>query len=328
MTNDNLHLLVNFRSEVSPPDEATARRIYRLATTGRLHERGSFAPRVPRPLLRRPYFARRRGVVALSAAGAAALSLAGLLVALTLSGAAPASAYAAAKKAVAATSAGALDSGTMTLNRWPNSSAREGSPSMVATIRWNGDDLAIASAGEGRALPGFVQLLLVGGGVYVQRADGSWLHFASEADLAPPLYAGTVQAARSMAAGSRAAQIIASAYGLQNTVQPDGSTVYSGTIPPNNPPEVDPSDDSATPITLPGFGPGGAFQMIVGGDGLITQMSETASPPLAGAWSIDYSQLGSTPPITPPATYTEGTPSDLPGPPQEVPTDTAPHPVP
>jgi hypothetical protein len=328
MTNDNLRLLVNFRGEVSPPDEATARRISRLATTRRLHERGSFAPRMPHPLLRRPHFARPPRLIALSTAAAAALSLAGLLVALTLSGAAPASAYAAAKKAVAATSAGALDSGTMTLNRWPHSSTREGSPSMVATIRWNGDDLAIASAGEGRPLPGFVQLLLVGGGVYVQRADGSWLRFASEADLAPPLYAGTVQAARSLAAGSRAAQIIASAYGLQKTVQPDGSTVYSGTIPASNPPEVDPRDDTATPIMLPGFGPGGALQLAVGNDGLVTQMSETASPPAVGAWSIEYSQLGSTPAITPPATYTEGTPGDLPGPPQEVPTDTAPYLVP
>ena len=318
MTNDNLHLLVNFRSEVSPPDEATARRIYRLATTGRLHERGSFAPHMPHLPLRLPRLARPRHLIALSTAAAAALSLAGLLVALTLRGAAPASADAAAKKAVAATSAGALDSGTMRLNRWPYSSTREGSPSMVATIRWNGDDLAIASAGEGRPLPGFVQLLLVGGGVYVQRADGSWLHFASEADLAPPLDAGTVQAARSLAAGSRAAQIIASAYGLQKTVQPDGSTVYSGTIPPSNRTEVSRSDDTKK-IMLPGFGSGGAFQLVVGSDGLVTQMSETASPPGAGAWSIEYSQLGSTPPITPPARYTEGTPGDLPGPPQEVP---------
>jgi len=81
MTNDNLHLLVNFRSEVSPPDEATARRIYRLATTGRLHERGSFAPHSPHLPLRLPRLARPRHLIALSTAAAAALSLAGLLVA-------------------------------------------------------------------------------------------------------------------------------------------------------------------------------------------------------------------------------------------------------
>jgi hypothetical protein len=56
-------------------------------------------------------------------------------------------------------------------------------------------------------LPGFVQLLRVGEGVYLQRADGSWLHYASEADLEPPLYAGALRAAYGLAAGSQAAQI-------------------------------------------------------------------------------------------------------------------------
>jgi hypothetical protein len=56
-------------------------------------------------------------------------------------------------------------------------------------------------------------------------------------------------------------------------------------------------------------------------------MSETASSPLTdAARRIEYSQLGSTPSIKPPATYAEGTPGDLPGPPREttVPTGTAP----
>jgi hypothetical protein len=326
MTNDDLHLLINFRSEAPAPDEATAQRIYRLATTGRLHERGPLAPRVPHPPFRLPQLARRRRLIALSAGAATALSLAGLLVALTLSGAAPESAYAAARKAVAATSAGALDSGTMTLTS--TGPISHSSTSMVTTVRWNGKDFAIASGSELQVVPAFVQLLLVGGGVYLQRADGSWLHYASEADLEPPLYAGTVLAMRELAAGSEAAQIIASAYGLQKTVQPDGSTVYSGTIPPSNPTEVAPGNDTATKIMLPSFShTGGAFQMIVGSDGLVTRMSETAASGGA-AWSVEYSQLASTPPITPPATYTEGTPADLPTPPQEVPTDTAPHSLP
>jgi hypothetical protein len=325
MTNDNLRLLINFRSEAAPPDEATAQRIYRLATTGRLHERGSLAPRTSQPLLRLPQLARRRRLIALSAGAAATLSLAALLVALTLSGAAPESAYAAARKAVAATSAGTLDSGTMTLTS--TGPISHSSTSMVTTVRWNGKDFAIASGGEEQVVPGFVQLLLVGGGVYLQRADGSWLHYASEADLEPPIYAAAVQQLHELAAGSQAAQIIASAYGLQKTVQPDGSTVYSGTIPPSNPTEVSPSDDTKK-IMLPSFGPGGAFQLVVGSDGLVTRMSETALPPLVGAWSVEYSQLDTTPQITPPATYTEGTPGDLPTPPQEVPANTAPNPVP
>jgi hypothetical protein len=234
VNNDDLQLLVDFRSEVPAPDEATAERIYRLATTTRPARRRSFALHLPR---------RRQLVVA----AAAALSLAGALVGLTLSAAAPESAYAAAKKAIAASSAGAVGSGTMTMTR----STAEGSPVTVITVRWNGDDIAIASA-EG--LPGSDQLLLVAGGVFVQRADGSWLHYASKADLEPPLYAGTVQAARGLAAGSRGAQIIASAYGLQKTVQPDASTVYSGTNPPSNRTEVAPSNDTGTQLMLPGFG--------------------------------------------------------------------------
>jgi hypothetical protein len=319
MTNDDLHLLLeDFRSEVSPPDEVTAQRIYRLATSGGLRGRSASTARVPHPLLRLPQLSRRRRLIALSAAAAAGLSLAGVLVALTLSAAAPASAYAAAKKAIAASSAGAVDSGTLTLtSTGPYSGGPWRGASVVTAVRWNGDDLAITSGDAADVVPGFVQLLEVGGGVYLQRADGSWLHYASDADIGRPFYAGAVQVARGLAAGSRAAQIIASTYGLQKTVEPDGSTVFSGTIPPSNPAEGVSTDDT-TQIMLPSFGPGGAFQLVVGNDGLVRQMSETASPPLTGAWSIGYSQLGSTPPISPPSAYTEGTVGDLPTPPQEV----------
>jgi hypothetical protein len=337
VNSDDLQLLVKFRNEVPAPDEATAKRIYRLATTSRVGRRGAFAPHAlrrsrlvlapaaatPTTAPRRPQLAGRRRLLALSAVATAALSLAGVLLALTLSAAAPANAYAAAKKAIAATSAGALDSGTMILRRSPDDSTW----SVTVSARWNGKDIAIASGDEGFVLPGFEQLLLIAGGVYLQRTDGSWLHYASEAELEPPLYRGSLQAVFGLVAGTRAAQIIASTYGLQKTVQAGGSTVYSGTIPPRNPQEVAPSGDKTGQLFLPSFGPGGAFELVVGSDGLVRKMSETASPPLSGAWSLEYSQLGSTPPITPPATYTEGTPSDLPTPPQEV-RPTEPEPAP
>src|SRR6266568_906605 len=108
------------------------------------------------------------------------------------------------------------------------------------SARWNGKDIAIASGDEGFVVPGFEQLLLVAGSLYLQRTDGSWLHYASEADLEPPLYRGSLQAVLALVAGTRAAQIIASTYGLDKTVQSDGSTVYRGTIPPRNPAEVAP----------------------------------------------------------------------------------------
>ena len=254
----------------------------------------------------------RRRLVGLSAAAAAAVAAA-VVVGLLATAASPPSAYAAAKQAIAATAA--LPSGTMTLSGGMSTGA-DGTP-LIATVRWSGKDLAIASGTGGNVLPGFDQLLLVGGALYLQRPDGSWLHYASEADLAPLLDRGTVLAAYGLAVASRAAQIIASAYGLQMTDQPDGSTVYSGTVPPETAAKV-PSGKGGGPIMgiagmmLPSFGSGGALKLVVGSDGLVRQMSETATPPLTRAWRIDYTRLGDTPPITPPGTYTEGTAADLP----------------
>jgi hypothetical protein len=245
--------------------------------------------------------ARRRRLVGLSAA-ASAIAVTGVVVGLLVTAASPPSAYAAAKQALAATAA--VSSGTMTL-------------STGASVRWSGKDLAIASGAGGNVLPGFDQLLLVGGAVYLRRADGSWLHYASEADLAPLLDRGTVLAAYGLAVASRAAQIIASAYGLQTTEQPDGSTVYSGTVPPETAVKVAPGKGGGpimgiAGMLLPSFGSGGALKLVVGSDGLVRQMSETAAPPLTGAWRIDYTRLGDAPPITLPGTYTEGTAADLP----------------
>jgi len=60
----------------------------------------------------------------------------------------------------------------------------------------------------------------------VQTADGSWLHYASASDVGPKL-GPFVQLAQDNVAGNTADQILALATGLQKTVQPDGTTVYS-----------------------------------------------------------------------------------------------------
>jgi hypothetical protein len=292
------------RRFVATEDDSDWQDVLRRAKGGRrfMVQWGAGIP----PLSRRPpWVAQRRRLVGLSAAAAVVIAT-GVVVGLMLTTASPQNAYAAAKRAVAATSAGALDSGTMTLTSTrflSNSDA-----SMVTTVRWNRKDFAIASQGE-HVIPGFVQLLLIEGGVYLQRADGSWLHYASEADLGS--LDATVQQVRELAAGSLRPQILASVYDLQQAAQPDGSTMYTGTIPPGNPAEASPADGPKKNM-LPSFSSGGAFQLVVGSDGLVTQMSETASPPVTGSWSIDYSQLGTTPPITRPASYTEGTSADLP----------------
>ncbi len=251
----------------------------------------------------RPQLAGRRRLIALSAAAVACLSLAGALVGLMLSAASPQSAYAAAKKAVAATSGGALDSGTMTLTV-----VHSGNTWTSAITQWNGNDISMVSGGEKGLLFANRKLLLVGGGVYLQTADGTWLHYASEAEVGDPLNM-MVQLAHDNAGGFTADEILALATDLQKVVQPDGSTVYSGTIPASDAgAEVAPTDDTATRdiAMLPRIWGGGQLQLVVGSDGLVRQISETADDG-SGGWSFQYSQLGSTPPISPPATSTDAT---------------------
>jgi hypothetical protein len=267
----------------------------------------SLVPPWPRQLTQ------RRRLVGVSAA--AAVVVTGVVVGLLVTAASPPSASAAAQKALATTAA--APSGTMTLSTVTSSSIGEGM-STVATVRWNGKDVAIASGTDANVLPGFNQIVIIGGAVYLQRPDGSWLHYANEADLERSRYSGTVLTAYSLAVASRAAEVIASAYGLQKTEQSDGSTVYSGLVPPNSPGKAAPSKGPAPIVVgiaqnlLPTFGSGGAVQLVVGSDGLVKQMSETAAPPITGGWKIEYSGLDDSPAIAPPTNYTEGTAADLP----------------
>jgi hypothetical protein len=123
---------------------------------------------------------------------------------------------------------------------------------------------------------------------------------------------------------------------VQRTAQPDGTTLYSGTIPNNslNPATV-PGNDAITNMILGAqkrtdmmFGAGAdatgnqhlQLQMSVGGDGLVRQVSVTfqkegkGSPAADGTytWSVTYNQLGNTPPITPPPNSTDVPPGTLP----------------
>jgi hypothetical protein len=313
MTIDDLQLLIEFRNDVPAPDEATTRRIYLLATTPRPQITAAPVP-APRRLLRS---AGRHRLIALSAAAAAAaVAVAAVVVGLTVSAATPQSAYAAAKKALAATSA--ADSGVMTMTVVQGATTW-----MLETTRWNGDDIAL-SPGQG-LLGSNRQLLLVGGGAYVQQADGSWLHYANEADVGPAL-GPSVRITRDDVAGTTAEQILALATGLQKTVEPDGTTVYTGTIRNNDAdPEAAPthgaimrminnlrSGDEVHALAGHHF----QLKMTVGSDGLVRQVSLTFEQKdtrwFAGdgtyTWSVTYSQLGSAPPITVPTTFTEATP--------------------
>jgi hypothetical protein len=279
----------------------------------------------------RPRVAHRRSfLLAIPTLAVLAIAIAAIVLGLTVSAASPSSASAAAKRALAATAA--APSGTMT-----TTVLHAGVTRTVDAARWNGSDIAF-SPGLG-PIP---QLLLIGGGMYVQTSDGSWLHYADASNVGPKPLGGLDQLAHDSIAGTTPQQILALATHVQKTAQADGTTLYAGTIPYGSlDPAVLTGNDAITNMILgaqkrtaimsnagngnKGEAPGGQpsdlqLQMSVGGDGLVKQVSATfqqtgtGSPATDGAytWSVTYSQLGSTPPITAPPTSTEVPPGTLP----------------
>jgi hypothetical protein len=257
-----------------------------------------------------------------------AAATAAIVLGLTLSAASPSSASAAATRALAATAA--APSGTMTTTVLHGGVTRT-----IDATRWNGHDIAFS--------PGFgliPQLLLIGGGMYVQTSDGTWLHYANASNVGPKPLGGLMQLAQDNVAGTTPQQILALATGVQKTAQSDGTTVYAGTIPSSSlDPANAPGNDAIMSMILGaqkrtdmmfGVGPhegdasGGnndlQLQMSVGGDGLVQQVSVTFQRQNTGSsavdgtytWSVTYSQLGSTPPITAPPSSTDVPPGTLP----------------
>jgi hypothetical protein len=272
---------------------------------------------------------RRRSVriaIPTLAVGAAATAI---VLGLIVSAASPSAASAAARRALAATAA--ATSGTLR-----TTVLHAGTTQTVEGARWSGNDIAFSP--EDGPIP---QLLLIGSGMYVQTSDGAWWHYANASDVGPKPLGGMAQLAQETIAGTTPQQILALATGVQKTEQPDGSTLYTGTIPSSslNPATVT-GNDAITSMILgaqkrtdmmsgaepnqggtPGTGPSDLqLQMSVGADGLVKQVSVTfqqqgSSPSAADGtytWSVAYSQLGSTPPITPPASSTDLPPGTLP----------------
>lgn len=206
----------------------------------------------------------------------------------------------------------------------------------VEAARWNGHDIAF-SPGIG-PIP---QLLLIGGGMYVQASDGTWLHYAKASDVPPKPLGVLAQLAQDEIEGTTPQQILGLATGVQKAPQTDGTTVYTGTIPNSS---LDPAtltgNDAITSMILSAqkrtYGMFGAgrnqgdhrgdhqsdlqLRMSVGSDGLVEQVSvsfqrqDTGSSSVDGTytWSVAYSQLGSTPPITAPPSSTDVAPGTVP----------------
>jgi hypothetical protein len=269
---------------------------------------------------------RRSFRIAIPTLAVLAAATAAIVLGLTVSAASPSSAFAAARRALAATAA--APSGTLA-----TTVLHAGVTQTTDVARWNGSDIAF-TPGDGP----IQQLLLIGGGMYVQTSEGAWLHYADASNVGPKPLGGLMQLAQDNIAGVATQQILALATNVQRTAQPDGTTLYTGTIPSNslNPATV-PGNDAITNMILGAqkrtdmmFGAGAdatgnqqsdlQLQMSVGGDGLVRQVSVTfqkegtGSPAADGTytWSVTYNQLGNTPPITPPPNSTEVPPGTLP----------------
>jgi hypothetical protein len=266
----------------------------------------------------------RRRLISLSTA-AASLALVAAIIGLSVSATSPTSAFAAAKKALAATAAAV--SGTMTMT----ATAPGDTSVTIETTRWDGIDIAF-STGAGHVLGPDRQILLIGGGAYVQQMDGQWVHYLNQNEVGYKL-GPEVQLAHDNVAGNTAERILELATGLTKTDQPDGSIVYTGMIPSSTADTAnDPADDAMLRLLThlrtgrdPGA-PNGSnhrsshadlqLRLTVAADGLVRQISLTVQPLAPGAaadtgfatWTVTYSGLGSSPPVTAPPVSTPATP--------------------
>ena len=269
---------------------------------------------------------RRSFRIAIPTLAVLAAATAAIVLGLTVSASSPSSAFAAARRALAATAA--APSGTLA-----TTVLHAGVTQTTDAARWNGGDIAF-TPGDGP----IQQLLLIGGGMYVQTSEGTWLHYADASNVGPKPLGGLMQLAHDNIAGVAPQQILALATHVQKTAQSDGTTLYTGTIPSNSlNPAIVPGNDAITNMILGAqkrsdmmFGAGAEpagkqqsdlqLQMSVGGDGLVRQVSVTfqkegtGSPAADGTytWTVTYSQLGNTPPITPPPNSTDVPPGTLP----------------
>jgi hypothetical protein len=294
-----------------------------IARYGALRDRITASPVPTRRTF--PHLASRRRLIGLSTAAAVALGAA--IAGVTLSATSPPSAFAAAKKALAATAAAV--SGTMTMT----ATGPDGSTVTLESTRWNGNDIAMSSARVNHILGPNRQLRIVAGGAYVETPDGGWLHYARDDNVGPKL-GPAVQLAHDNVVGNTAQQILELTTGLRKAAQPGGSTVYNGTIPNSTAdPARNPASDALMRMVTDlrtGYNPGAPngshnhsynddleLEMTVASSGLVRQIRltlvthGTGSSARTGSttWRVTYSRLGSTPPITAPADSTPITPA-------------------
>lgn len=259
---------------------------------------------------------RRTRRYAVSIAGATGLVASGLAIGLVVTGASPPNAFAAAERALTVTTS--ASSGTMT-----GTVSHDGSSYTLDTTEWNGSNIAYIPGERSELPPSEKELLVVGGNVFVEGSDGSWVQYEGTGSVGPKL-GPVLQLAEANVTGTTADDILSLATGLEETTGADGTTVYTGTIADEaGDAGAQPTDDALMriledvrvgnePGAPGGFHPDLQFQMTAGSDGLVQSMSITFRQQQTGSasgdglytWTTSYSGLGSTPPITAPSNST------------------------
>ena len=302
MSDNELQLVRDFRSDTAAPDAETMRRIYALATATRAEERGG---------RRTVGQGRRQRTLAFRAAlvGAAAVVVA-TLVTLGSPGGGPAveNAAAAVKRAATVTAASADRSGSAVVRITHN-----GEVWAAKTIRWHGGDLSVSSDESQRRSRLGREFLLVDGLMYGIE-DGEWVKMGSPESIDPD--SGTtpgelLAAVREDVGGATLRRLTDGMTGLTADRHEGGSTVYSGRV-------------AAGLIAMEsGFKEGQAIRVFpfgyvahdeaadptaalntavtVGADGIIRQVAVTWGTS-ASTWryTVTYSKLGETPaPVAP-----------------------------
>jgi hypothetical protein len=246
------------------------------------------------------------GAVAVAAAMAAVVT-----VGSPVGGPEVANAAAAVRKAATVTAASAERSGTAVLRITRNGSLWAGT-----TVRWHGEDVAVASAGSRRPGKAGSGLLLVDGMLYGVDPDaGGWVELGSPESVDPD--SGTtpeeyVAAVHEDVAGATLRRVTDAMSGPTTRRLGDGSTVYSGTVPAGliaresgfkggRPIRVfpfghvahDQAADPAAPLDT---------AVTVGADGIIREINVTwGTSGTAWTYRIAYRDLGATQDLVAPA---------------------------